>query len=958
MASTYLYSTVWKFHEPDELITMFDGMVQDANIRCTYMSDKQMFRIEFPEPGHDNTYFKFVNLCNEYITTHQDGPLDVLSDPKIVRPPEIGGIGNVEDELDDLLREDDDSDVEEMLIDVSGGGDDEDENKDFWSPEHSSTSVEDVLPDRILQDVAQDTACSLALSVEKACVFITNASDSKIKTVKMKLYRIERTSRRPMIVSHFMRTEKEDEARVQLHRLCTLRDGTMLRTLTPVRDLDMLPRQRVIRLMRYDDKGRPQVINTPPSKYAHDERLVSRFSSMQFPQFVKDGMHAPLLTFVKDPVEVWLQKTLDSAPVGDDLMGGDLMGGDPEGGDPEDKEWHTLSPAAGHLVSQAARPVQDLGLPGETDSESRPNSSLLVDAKAHPNSDLLIDYEGRPRSPLQRCLPKYSPHTSAPGSVDIASAYSAAPTKQSQSTAPPGIKWSDKSAKASWDVIPARPTPVDYGIESLPKYVDDNSVEPFPPLGSGRQPRVQQPSTLRPSHGVTLVRPPGLSTQPGQYSQAAQTMPTEIAPDDITGIVETLQMDDEVATRKYFCTTSHRKPNPRSQIKGKPSKPSFKAQLDAPEYDPRSVQQTSKPQQTRASAPQVPRIPQIKPLVLPDCSHDLLEILENARAFRGHLDMQIPIGRFLIQGLVGPEAKEFAASKPMPARLMAKGIGEHLSSDACSHPFFVERLTSSIVEACQIPAPRLFDQGSTEEYSWYEFHCEDKYHNHLVVKVRNSEVSETTLAPNAIGQAFFHYPKRKWDACFTVYGRKPYMHHKAVAQFMEMLSVEVRDSKDGRLVGLRFRVDTDLKIYSAYAKKRISFRYVKNGRIMLHLTEVQELAEARMEEDTSLHQFASAERSTMIAEGRLWYEAKMAVDAKPFFDQNLQTNTGDDASWQPKDVLDDKMLCDIQNIVDYVVVGMDGVGVLNKGWRGDEKDMAELEAYEQQQNMTGRPDCW
>ncbi|KAI5270472.1 hypothetical protein E4T47_06161 [Aureobasidium subglaciale] len=953
MASTYLHSTVWKFHEPDELIAMFDEMVNNPNVRCTYMSDKQMFCIEFPEPGHDNTFFKFVDICNEYIITHQDGPLDVLSDPKIVRPPETGGNDNVEDELDDLLREeDDDSDVEEMLIDV-GGGHEENEKKDFWSPGHSSTKIKDVLPDQVLQDVAQDTACSLALSVEKACIFITNASESKIQTVKMKLSRIERNFHCPMIVSHFMRMEKEAAAKVQLHRLHALRDGTMLQTLIPAGWYNMLPRQRVIRLMCYDDKGHPHVFSTPPSKYAHDERLVSRFSSMQLPQFVKDGMHAPLLTFVDNPVEIWLQKTLDSeAPVGDDLMGGD-----PEGDDSQDKVWLTLSPAAIKVKPQAARPVQDLGFPEETDSESRPNSSLLVNTET-PRSDLLIDYEGRPRSPLQPCLPRYSPHTSAPGSVDIASAYSAVLTEQSQSIAQPGIKWSDKSVKASWDVTPACPTPVDYGIEELPKFVDYNSTESFPPLGSGRQRQVQQAPTLRPSRGVALVRPPGLSTQPGQYSQAAQTMSAETSSDEITDIVETIQIEDEVATRKYFRTTNHRKPNPRSQIKGKSSKPSFKAKLDAPEYDPRSVQQTSKPEQTRASAPRVPRVPQVKPLVLPDCSNDLLKILDNARAFRGHLDMEVPIGRFFIQGLTGLEAKEFAYSKPMPAKLMAQGIKEHLSSDTNTHSFFLERLTSSIIEACQIPVPRLFDQGSIEEDCWYEFHCEDKYHNHLIVKVRGSEVSETTLAPNTIGQVLFHYPKRRWDACFSVHGSKPYTHHNAVSQFMEKLSVEVRDSKDSRLIDMRFRVVTDLKIYSAYAKKRMSFGYVKNDRITLHLTEVQELSEAWMKEDTSLHQFASAERSTMIAEHRLWYEAKMSVDAKTFFDQNLETNTGDDASWQPKDVLDDKMLCDIQNIVDYVVVGMDGVGVLNQGRRGDENDMAKLEAWEQEQKNSGRAGCW
>jgi hypothetical protein len=42
MASTFFHGTVWKFLEPDELISNFDEIVKDANVRCTYMSDHQV----------------------------------------------------------------------------------------------------------------------------------------------------------------------------------------------------------------------------------------------------------------------------------------------------------------------------------------------------------------------------------------------------------------------------------------------------------------------------------------------------------------------------------------------------------------------------------------------------------------------------------------------------------------------------------------------------------------------------------------------------------------------------------------------------------------------------------------------------------------------------------------------------------------------------------------------------
>jgi hypothetical protein len=152
-----------------------------------------MFRIEFPEPGHDQAFFQFVDLCNAYIETHQNGPVDVMSDPKIFRSAETGGTANAEDELEELLREDDSMD-DEPLIDVGDSSSDQEDDRPSWSPQNPSTNIAHVLPDRLLQDIAQDIACSLELSVERACVYITNATASKIQTVTRKLDKLERNS--------------------------------------------------------------------------------------------------------------------------------------------------------------------------------------------------------------------------------------------------------------------------------------------------------------------------------------------------------------------------------------------------------------------------------------------------------------------------------------------------------------------------------------------------------------------------------------------------------------------------------------------------------------------------------------------------------------------------------------------------------------------------------------------
>jgi hypothetical protein len=725
-----------------------------------------------------------------------------------------------------------------------------------------------------------------------------------------------------------MRMEKEPEGLLQLHRLQQLKDGTLLQTLTSEDASVMLPRQRVVRLMRRDNKGRLEIFSTQPSNYAHDAALAQKWASIPLPHFVREGMHDPLLTFVDNSVEAWVQEIIDA--VSDE---GDLLSGAIEAMDLGEKG-RVLSPKRAPIQQYAEHPVQDLGFPDDTDSESPPNSSVLIDHQDY-NSNILIDYEGRPTSP-------------SPGSVNVHSSSSSNPVEPLQSRVASGIRFREQLPRAPWENIPARPVTVDYSAQPAVVYTGDSSAEPFPPLGTqAPRPRVQ-----RLQSASTPAAPPGLSTRPGQYSQVVPTQS-----DEPTDIVERLQVEDEVDTRKYFQTTAHRKPKPK--VKGKPSNSSFKVQLDVPDWDPRLNKQPAVPDQNevKASRVQAPPAPKATPLVLPECSKDLLQILENSRAFRGNLNMEISIGRILVEGLRGPDARVFAASKPIPLRRMADGIKEHLSSDKSTKLHFVERLTSFTVEACQIPTPQLFHQEPVEE-NWYEFHCEDKHHNQFVIKVKDLDHAEVELVPVAIGQAFFHYPKRKWDACFSVKGRKPYTHRKAIKKFMENLSAQVRNLKDERLVNVRFRVTRDLKIKSAYTKKRLSFVHINNDRITLHLTEVQELIRGWMRDDTSLHQFASRERAEMIEAQRLWFEAKMSVSAKSFFDQNLETKTGDDADWTANDVLDDQMLSDVQNVIDRVVIRMDGVGVLNKGWRGNAEDMARLEAFEQESKTPGHPDYW
>jgi hypothetical protein len=734
-----------------------------------------------------------------------------------------------------------------------------------------------------------------------------------------------------MVTSHFLRMEKDHEGRLQLRRLQHLKDGTLRQTLTPYDQgyTPLLHRYRVIRTARLDeDEGKQK----PAGKqFTTNKELLKSWRSVKLPHFVKEGMHESLL----GGIEEWIQQTYEQVQEdGSDLMGGQA----------EILEGEVLVPTKAPRTEQAENLTQDLDFPEEDE---------ILESFPNPNPDLLIDYASE-EPQLSATSRGVSPPRleSALTFFDDASSRSSIPPSSMQPALSRGIKFTDKIAKASWDVIAPAPTPAE---NSQPVSTGDSEAEPFPPLGTQRpRPRVQLPS--RP--------PPGLQLQPSstnaflvcandasdQYSQVARTQ-VQAVPELASDVVETIQVEDEVSSRRYFKTTPHQK---GKKAKQGPNK-AVVAQLDAPEWDPRVSAIAQRPSQgtPRSQVPQPPAR-QAKPVVLPECSKDVREILQKAMSFSGHLAMEISIGRILMHGFSRDEVKAFADTKAMSADFMAKGLKDHFSSTN-SRIYFVERLTSSINEACQIPAGDLFKQEPALEESWFEFKCEsqDQGRQKLSIKVKGEQQSEVSLNSNSLGQVFFHFPKRKWDARFSVTGQLPYEHSETTLKFLETVSAQVRDYGSERRADLRFRVTSDMNILSVQAKRRLTFEYLRNSRIKLHVTEVQIMSRSWKKDDTSFHQTQTGDRSAWIAAGQLWYEAKLTISAESFFDQNLDLGTGDDAAWEPEEVLDDKLLCDMQNVIDHLVSRLDGVGLQNKGLRGHEEDMLHLESLEKK-SQAGR----
>jgi hypothetical protein len=157
-----------------------------------------MFRIEFPEPDHETDFWRFVDLCDKYIDEFCNVSYNAIDDEvQIVRQPETGGCSDLQTDIDKLIQgDDDDESPDGNLIDYTPDSlkQEHEENRVSWTPKLDGTDIVTILPDWVLQNIAADTACALELSVQDSCVFIANATDSKVQTVCRKLDNVERNS--------------------------------------------------------------------------------------------------------------------------------------------------------------------------------------------------------------------------------------------------------------------------------------------------------------------------------------------------------------------------------------------------------------------------------------------------------------------------------------------------------------------------------------------------------------------------------------------------------------------------------------------------------------------------------------------------------------------------------------------------------------------------------------------
>ncbi|GAB7348008.1 hypothetical protein MBLNU459_g5503t1 [Dothideomycetes sp. NU459] len=312
--------------------------------------------------------------------------------------------------------------------------------------------------------------------------------------------------------------------------------------------------------------------------------------------------------------------------------------------------------------------------------------------------------------------------------------------------------------------------------------------------------------------------------------------------------------------------------------------------------------------------------------------YKILPALDQARSFRGEIRMEIQFGQTILHNFKNNDAKKFTKTT-FGTKAFEDGLNRQQNEENLS-VIFNQRMTTSLLEAFQ--ALVLFDPEPEVSRSWYEFICTDHEGRKICIKAEGSDKTETESVPEVLGCVFFHYPKRVFDARCVVSGSPKCT--QSVEDFMSMMTARKIDDE---LANVSWHgVSKAFEVESVYAKRQVCHRGLEHEKFSLQITEVQHLLVSR-QDDGSCQAYAESPEN-MIVKQRKWFETSIVMSQHPLLSQNKSLQTGDDAEWQPEDILSDDVLRDMMTVTEHMVTRMDGIGASNRGPRGEPHDIAEI----------------
>lgn len=413
-------------------------------------------------------------------------------------------------------------------------------------------------------------------------------------------------------------------------------------------------------------------------------------------------------------------------------------------------------------------------------------------------------------------------------------------------------------------------------------------------------------------------------------------------------IPERLQAVSEVETRRFHRTMAQKK----GKRKGKSKIDTSGLPRPDPSPPPRPTSTNSKKNGSSATTTQSLSVNTELVKSKGDDSHntdDMLLVLEHARSFKGSLDIEVQIGQALVHSVKSGEPSNFAKHL-LRKEVLEKELAVHQASGGLE-VHFSRMLTTDVSEACHIAVPHLFKEEPSQFETFYEFVLLDKDNKevHLTISPVSAQDADIFLPTEELGMVYLHFPKRIWDARYVVNGRKNYQASEAIHKFIATIKVEVPIHE---LAGekfpvprIKYRVESnEISVQAVYVKRCLRHQSIKPSKIVLQVTDIRLLELAQRKQDPVAKAALSGFPSVMVEEHRLWFEASLLVPQSPLLEQNRTIQIGDDAEWTPEEVLPPDALAHLRAVTEQLITRIDGVGLSNRGPRGDVQDLLNIEA--------------
>ncbi|KAK2873493.1 hypothetical protein FQN49_002309 [Arthroderma sp. PD_2] len=215
---------------------------------------------------------------------------------------------------------------------------------------------------------------------------------------------------------------------------------------------------------------------------------------------------------------------------------------------------------------------------------------------------------------------------------------------------------------------------------------------------------------------------------------------------------------------------------------------------------------------------------------------------------------------------------------------------------------------------------RYFEPEPTIRRVSYEFHCQTRDNDTLIIVVNEAGVASINRPDVVLGAANIHFPLNIWDLRATIKGSQEYSTtpESGISKTVKCLvdNLYVPPNRSRVLMFTRVPEDSALRVTKILMRRSTRHKYIgkplmnrpkfpDEQSVFLQITEVQRLVSGNTPTDKTAIRARAVSPEEMVDTSRLWYEASVVSPAiEEVLKSNKYLNVGERVdSWCPDDLL-------------------------------------------------------